>query len=214
MKKAFLFDLDGTLLNTTKDIGLAMGKALGTTFTDEQINRYIGNGLKNAIKTAAIEMGLKDFDLEALNESLHTYYRQVPVLHTAPFPGVTEILQRLQDRNIPVGIYSNKEQDLAETVVHTCFRDMNFAFIAGQHGKYEMKPSPQAIFAFCETVGVGIADTLYVGDSEVDYRTARNAGIDRRILTCGSRTKENLIRSGVPADEMIDSFCCLSGFIG
>ena len=203
MKKAVIFDLDGTLLNTTKDIGLAMGRALDTSFTDEQINRYIGNGLRNAIKAAAAEMGIEDPDLDLLNEKLHAAYREVPVRFTKPFPGVIEVLKKLEAKGIPMGIFSNKEQDLAEKVVSICLPDFDFAMVAGLHGKYAMKPSPQAIHAFCEITGIPLEDTLYVGDSEVDCRTAQNAKIGFRILTCGSRPRDFLIRKEVPESSLI-----------
>ena len=203
MKKAVLFDLDGTLLNTTKDIGLAMGKALGATFTDGQINRYIGNGLRNAIKAAAAELGLEDPDLDMLNDRLHAAYREVPVLYTAPYDGVPEVLAALQDRGIPMGVFSNKEQDLAEKVVSICLPDIRFEMVAGLHGKYAMKPSPEAIDAFCAISGVPKADTLYVGDSEVDCRTARNGKVDFRILSCGSRPRDFLLEKEVPESSLI-----------
>ena len=205
MKKAVIFDLDGTLLNTTKDIGLAMGRALDTSFTDEQINRYIGNGLRNAIKAAAAEMGIADPDLDMLNEKLHAAYREVPVRYTRPFPGVVGVLKKLEAKGIPMGIFSNKEQDLAEKVVSICLGDFDFAMVAGLHGKYAMKPSPQAIHAFCDITGIPLEDTLYVGDSEVDCRTAQNAGVDFRILSCGSRTEDFLLSNGVPRASLIES---------
>ncbi len=204
MKKAAIFDLDGTLLNTTKDIGLAMSKAMDHEFTDEQINRFIGNGLRNAIKAAAAELGLVDPDIDALNERLHAEYRKVPVLHTVPFPGVNETLQKLLAEGKLVSVYSNKAQDLAETVMKICFPDTPFVMVVGRDGKYGNKPSSLAVDVFCERTGLSKDEVLYVGDSEVDYRTAVNSQVDYRILTWGSRPRASLLASGVPEDHLID----------
>ncbi len=207
--KAVVFDLDGTLLDTTKDIGLALERTLDTHFSDEQVNRFVGRGLRNALIAAAEEEGLTDPDIDSLNERLLYFYRRTPVLHTKPYPTVVDAIRMLSDRNIPICVFSNKEQDLAETVVHTCFPDTTFAMIVGMHGKYESKPSPQAIEAFGALEGVPMDSILYVGDSEVDFRTAVNAQVPYRILTYGTRTEEALLGSGVPKENLIPDMSSL-----
>ena len=207
--KAVVFDLDGTLLDTTKDIGLALERTLDTHFTDEQVNRFVGRGLKNALIAAAQEKGLVGPDIDALNERLLYFYRQTPVLHTKPYPTVMDAIGMLSVKNIPICVFSNKEQDLAETVVHTCFPDVEFTMIVGMHGKYEGKPSPQAVEAFCENVGLPKESVLYVGDSEVDFKTAVNSKVPYRILTYGTRTKEALLGSGVPEENLIPDMSSL-----
>ena len=208
-KKAVIFDLDGTLLDTTRDIGLTLERTLDTQFTEEQINRFVGRGLKNALIDAAEEIGLKDPDMDALLERLLYFYRQTPVLYTKPYPTVMDAVTALKEKGIPICVFSNKEQDLAETVVYSCFPDIRFAMVVGMHGKYESKPSPQAIEAFGALVRVSKEDILYVGDSEVDFRTAVNAGVDYRILTSGTRTEEALLGSGVPAENLIPDMSSL-----
>ncbi|MCQ2411945.1 MAG: HAD family hydrolase [Sphaerochaetaceae bacterium] len=205
MKKAVLFDLDGTILDTSNDIGLALGTALGTTFTYEQVNRFIGHGLRNAVINAMKELGFETSDeaVDAAKKRLDVAYRQVPVRYTKPYPGVHDLLRRLQSKGIALGVYSNKDQDLVETVLSICFPDIDFCFEAGWHGKYEPKPSAQAVHAFCDQLGLTMTDILYVGDSDVDYRTARNANADYRILTWGSRSKEMLLATGVDENLLI-----------
>ena len=207
--EAVVFDLDGTLLDTTKDIGLALERTLDTRFSDEQVNRFVGRGLRNALIDAADEIGLKDPDMDALFERLLYFYRQTPVLYTKPYPTVMDALDMLSEKNIPVCVFSNKEQDLAETVVYSCFPGVRFAMVVGMHGKYEGKPSPQAIEAFSALVGVSKDKLLYVGDSEVDFRTAVNAQVPYRILTYGTRTEEALFGSGVPAESLIPDMSSL-----
>ncbi|MCR5442263.1 MAG: HAD family hydrolase [Sphaerochaetaceae bacterium] len=211
-KRAVIFDLDGTILETTADIGLALGKTFGTVFTDEQTASFVGRGLRNAVIAAASFLGIDDFDADILTEKLIDFYRQVPVLHTHPFPGVVELLRSLNAREIPVCVYSNKEQDLAEKVLGICFPDIRFSMIVGMHGGYEAKPSSQAVDAFCKKTGIEKADMLYVGDSEVDFKTAENSGVDYLILTWGMRSKENLLGSGVPQEALIPDLSGLEDY--
>ena len=203
--RAFIIDLDGTLLDTTKDIGLALGKVFGRTFSDSQTDRFVGRGLRNAVKAAAGEIGQKDADIDSLTERLIGFYREVPVLCTKPYPGAVELLSRMNAGGLPVCVYSNKEQDLTETILGICFPGIQFSMIVGMHGKFEPKPSSQAIDAFLSLVNVPKDEALYIGDSEVDFKTASNASVDFRILTTGTRSRESLLASGVPESALTDS---------
>ena len=203
LKRAVVIDLDGTILNTTKDIGLAIGRTLGHEFSDEQVNRFVGRGLRNAIINASREIGYRCDDIDALLQRLLSFYREVPVKYTRPYPGVTEFLRDLNGSGIPICVYSNKEQDIAESVLNICFPDITFAQITGMNGNFETKPSSQAIIAFSKLVKTNLSELLYVGDSEVDFKTAVNAGVDYRILTWGMRKKEDLLESGVPKEVLV-----------
>ena len=203
--KAFVFDLDGTLLDTTKDIGLALGKALGHTFTDEQVMAFVGRGLRNAVKAAVEFLGREDSDIDALTESLIGFYRETPVYYTKPYPGATELLRTLSETKTPFCVYSNKEQNLTETILGICFKGISFSLIAGMHGPYESKPSSQAIDVFIAKAGVKKSDVLYIGDTEVDYKTAQNSNVDCLIITSGMRTRADLLSGGVPSSVMVES---------
>lgn len=202
--KAVLFDLDGTILDTVGDINAALNKTLGTSFTNKQCMGFVGNGLKNAIKAATEYANLKDINIDEAFSQLVENYKLSPVKYTKPYPRVQEYLDWLESHNIAIGVFSNKEQILAQTIVHTCFPHNHFALIIGMHGGYEPKPSGQAVLAFCNKVGCKIENLLYVGDSEVDYKTALNANAKMRILTWGMRTREQLLASGVPKEVLID----------
>lgn len=203
--KAFVFDLDGTLLDTTKDIGLALSKAVGHKFTDDQVMSFVGRGLRNAVKAAVEFLGRKDADIDALTESLIGFYRETPVYYTKPYPGATELLNKLTERKIPFCVYSNKEQDLTETILGICFKGISFSLVAGMHGPYESKPSSQAIDAFISKVSVKKSDVLYIGDTEVDYKTALNSGLDCLIITSGMRTEADLLSGGVSSSVLVES---------
>ena len=203
--KAVLFDLDGTILDTVGDINAALNKTLGTSFTDQQCMNFVGNGLKNAIKNAAESANLKSLNLDEAFTELVENYKRCPVKYTKPYPGVQKFLDQLEEKNIIIGGFSNKEQILTQTIIRTCFPHTKFTMIIGMHGGYEPKPSGQAVLAFCEKAGCNIEELLYVGDSEVDYKTALNAGVETRILTWGMRTREQLMSSGVPEKILVSS---------
>ncbi len=204
MLKAILFDLDGTLLNTIADINCALNKTLGTSFTTDDCSRFVGNGLMNALKAALSTIGKTDVSAPALFEQFVANYRSCPVKYTKPYPGIVELLEELQHKGIGLGVYSNKEQVLTGTIVRTCLPSVKFDMVVGMHGGYEPKPSSQAIEAFCAKVGCSMDELLYVGDSEVDYRTGMNANVATAILTWGFRSKENLLGSGVPESLFVD----------
>lgn len=203
--KAVLFDLDGTILNTIGDINAALNKTLGTNFTNEQCKNFVGNGLRNAIKNAVKEANLSNVNIDEAFTKLVENYKQCPVKYTTPFPGVQDFLKELEKQKIAIGVFSNKEQELAQTVIHTCFPKNHFVVVIGMHGGYEPKPSGQAVRAFCQKAGCEVQDLLYVGDSEVDYQTAVNAGAKMRILTWGTRSRGQLLASGVPESVLISS---------
>lgn len=207
MKKAALFDLDGTLLDTTLDIGLALGTALGAQFEEKQVMTFIGNGLRNAVKKAMLFLG-QDIDDTAVDQAkmrLDENYRKIPVLYTKPYPDVVETLLALQNKGIALGVFSNKDHDLVSIILKKCLPEIDFCFQVGWGGGYESKPSSDAVMGFCKQVNLDPSDILYVGDSEVDYKTAINSNVDYRILKTGQRSEEQLLDSGIPKSMLISS---------
>lgn len=204
MLKAILFDLDGTLLDTIADIAAALNRTLDTSFTPEECKRFVGNGLMNTLKTALEKVGRADASAPELFAGFVENYRQHPIEHTKPYPGIMELLGRMQRRGIGLGVYSNKEQDLAGEIVARCLPGIRFDMVVGMHGGYEPKPSSQAVVAFCDKVACSMDELLYVGDSEVDYRTSLNAGVRTVILTWGMRPRKSLEESGIPEFMLVD----------
>lgn len=207
MIKAILFDLDGTILDTVGDIRQALNNALGSSFSDKEVNTFVGNGLKNLVRFAleSLKRPYTEDELNNYYSSLMTYYRQNPVVYTKPYPGVIKLLNTLNEKAIKIGIFSNKDQDLAETVINTCFKNQKIDFIAGRNGLYKAKPDPEAVFAFINKFNLKQDEVLYVGDSEVDYLCAKNANIKALILTWGTRTREFLLQNYVDSSALISS---------
>lgn len=203
MIKAFIFDLDGTILDTVPDIALAVNKTLGSDLSVEQISSFLGNGLLNLINDCIKASGYLG-DAEEAYKNLLKNYSEYPVVYTKPYPGVSEFLTELNKLGIAVGVFSNKEQSLADYIIHTCFPTVDIPFIAGRNGKYKAKPDTEAVFAFCKEEGISINELMYVGDSEVDYKCASECGCKVKILSWGTRTKKYLVQAGVPEQDIVD----------
>lgn len=205
MIKAVLCDLDGTLLATTKDIKLALETALGSTFDDREVDRFVGNGLRNAVRAALRCKGMSENETDHYYEALLECYEKVPVRYTRPFGGIPEMLSALKKNGIVIGIFSNKQQSILDKVVDICLSDYSIGFVIGRGGPYKAKPDPEAVFAFCEYAGCTTDELLYLGDSEVDYRCAQSASVRALIFDWGTRIREELIGSEVPQSSIISS---------
>lgn len=205
-KKAVLFDLDGTLLDTISDINAALNKTLGSSISDLQCKAFVGRGLRNALKDAMTYLGLEipssEADFEKLYSVFEANYAASPVVYTKPYEGITELLLTLHEKGIKMGVFSNKEQPLAEYVLSTCLPDV-FSFVVGMHGKYPGKPHTDAPEAFMKLCGCQVSDLVYVGDGETDWKTGCNTGCKTVMVTWGFRTKEQLRSSGVPLSVMV-----------
>ncbi|MCR4677084.1 MAG: HAD family hydrolase [Sphaerochaetaceae bacterium] len=205
-KKAVLFDLDGTLLDTISDICSAMNRTLGTSITDSQCKNFVGRGLRNALKDgmrfSSIEVPSSGEEFEKIYSVFENNYADRPIEKTVPYEGITDVLEELHRRGIKMGVFSAKEQPLAEYVISHTLPDV-FCFIAGLHGKYEGKPSVQAPEAFMELCGINRDELVYAGDGETDWKTGCNTGCKTVMVTWGFRTREQLLSSGVPSSVMV-----------
>lgn len=209
MTKGIIFDLDGTTADTVGDINSALNKTLSSSFTDEECNAFMGNGLKNCLISGMRALGYsEDYikeHVEEKNKELLAYYAENPVEHSKPYKGVPELFEYLNSKNIKIGIFSNKEHGIFLQVVNTLFPNTKFEFLCGRNWKYPAKPAPDAVWAFRDMCGADSDEILYVGDSEVDYKCAKDSGVPCLILTGGSRTREFLLEHGVGERHLIDT---------
>ena len=183
-----LFDLDGTLLNTLEDLRDAVNVALEQfgypTRTLEEIRRFVGNGAAQLIRLAVPEGA----EYEPVFQVFRPYYQQNCQVKTAPYAGVQKLLQEL---DVPVAIVSNKPDGAVKAL---CAEYFPGVYALGQSDECPRKPAPDMLYKAMAAIGVDRC--VYVGDSDVDVATARNAGVPCLSVLWGFRDKEELLAAG------------------
>lgn len=186
-----LFDLDGTLLNTLDDLwrsGCAMMAHLGLPpLTREQVRSYVGNGMANYV-ALALPGGREHPRFDEALAYIRAYYDAHCLGVTAPYPGVTELLRSLKEQGVATGVVSNKPHSAVVPLVEHFFPGLASCSMGQQEGM-RRKPSPDMVNAALRELGRDKSRTLYVGDSEVDVKTALNAGLPCLCVSWGFRDR-------------------------
>lgn len=198
MKKAVIFDLDGTLTNTTLDIcdnvNLALRKFGYNEITPDEARRFVGNGAK-----ILIERSLKGVMPDNFSEIVDFYnksYNFCGSPRTFVYEGMKDIIKKLKNDGYLLAVVSNKPQDGTNEVIKTFFGNGIFDYVFGQRDGVKTKPDKQPVEITLNALGVKKDDAVYVGDSEVDVLTARNSGVDGITVLWGYRDKELLLENG------------------
>lgn len=199
------FDLDGTLLDTSRDLGVALNHALATVgrapLPDDQVRHLIGGGSGLMLRRAlALTGGDDGIDFEALRLTLVRFYGDNIARHTALFPGGLKMLDDLAALGVKLAVVTNKPHGLAVRLFEALGLASRFATIIGG-GIYPLKPDPAALHAMVEQCGGGRA--AYVGDTTFDTRAARAAGMPCVAVRFGFN---DLPADDLGADAVIDHF--------
>ena len=196
MKKLLIFDLDGTLLDTLEDLKSAVNFSLKKfgfpQRTTEQIEKSMGNGFRHLVSTSLPDSCGED-TLEAVLSLAREYYREHFHDATCPYEGILPLLEELKRESYPLCIVSNKPHPMVRCLRELFFRDL-VAYAVGEIPGIQRKPDPEAIFA--AMVHFNRTDAVYIGDSEVDIRTAENAGIPCISVGWGFRREADLRAAG------------------
>ena len=196
--KAYIFDLDGTLLDTLLDLANAVNFAMRSKGYPErtltEVRSFIGNGIKVLIKRSVPECTGEGDYAEAL-EIFTKYYLEHIADYTKPYDGMIDVVKELQFRGCKVGVLSNKAHFAAQAVVKDFFGDI-FDIVVGKMDEFPSKPEPDSLFYTMKELGVAPEDCVYIGDSDVDVLTAHNAGLPCIGVTWGNRDEDVLIASG------------------
>ena len=198
MYKNYIFDLDGTLLNTLADLASSTNYALRQYGMPEHsvddVRRFVGNGVGKLIERA-IPGGLANPQYEDVLATFRKHYMLHSLDTTAPYPGIESLLHSLRSHGCNVAVVSNKFYNATVELCRHFFADTVEVAI-GERENIRRKPAPDTVFEAMRQLGVSGEDTVYVGDSDVDVATARNSGIPCISVLWGFRDRDFLIEHG------------------
>lgn len=196
MEKLVIFDLDGTLLNTIYDLAESTNWALernGFPIHEvSEFNYFVGNGINKLFERALPEDKRNDENIAIIRHDFLAHYDKHNMDKSRPYPGITELLAKLQESGIKLAVASNKYQAATTKLVAHFFPGINFSAVLGQREGINVKPDPTIVFDILKESGVDKVNTLYVGDSDVDMQTAINAGVKACGVTWGFRPRKEL----------------------
>lgn len=205
--RAVIYDMDGTVLDTLDDLKNAANAAMAAfgypQLSREQVRRYVGNGSRRLLELAIGE-GAEDAEIERVLDWYKPYYDAHCRILTAPYPGVPAMMARLRQAGLRQAIVSNKPDSAVKSLASEFFPGLaELALGEREREGIRRKPWPDMIDAAREALGLARGECVYVGDSEVDILTARQAGLPCLSVTWGFRSREELLAAG--ASVLLDS---------
>lgn len=205
-----LFDLDGTLLNTLEDLtdstNYAMEQMGYPRHTLEEVRSFVNNGARKLI-LGACPPGTPEEKIDRCLGIFQAHYKTHLEVKTKPYPGILELLEQLQARGVKVGVVSNKFDGAVKPLCQRYF-GQRIGVAVGEHEAegVRRKPWPDTVFEALKALNAPAEGALYVGDSDVDILTARNAGLPCLSVSWGFRPRESLVAAGAKyiADRVED----------
>lgn len=212
--KAVIFDMDGTVLDTTVDLRNALNHALKANghqseYTVDHIKFFFGSGIEVAVKRAlAVQNGMNYDELEVIGtpkdnlsfdkkevskvqKEFKKYYLKHCADNTGPYAGILELLEELKKRGLQCAVVSNKPHDAVVKLSEDYFRGA-FEYVIGETETIKRKPAPDMLLKIVKDLNIKKEEVLYVGDSEIDILCAKNSGIKCLAVTWGFRSKKFL----------------------
>lgn len=194
----FIFDLDGTLLNTLNDLAASTNYALRSAgmpeHSVEDVRRFVGNGVKKLMERA-IPDGLDNPKFDETYATFRRHYLEHSLDTTKPYDGIPEVLAELKRRGKKLAIVSNKFYAATQELAKHFFPE-TIQVAIGERENIHKKPAPDTVLEAMRQLGVGKEGSIYIGDSDVDIDTAKNVGIPCISVLWGFRDKDFLISHG------------------
>ena len=207
-----VFDLDGTLLNTLDDLFLSVNKILSDhgykTRSKNEVRSYLGNGVRALLDLALPEE--ERFRTDELLPEFKAYYDLHKEDNTAPYAGVKEAVAEIKKAGVKCAIVSNKFDAAVQELKNVTFSGL-IDFACGEREGVKPKPAPDGVFLAMNELGADPAETVYVGDSEVDLATANNSGLKCVAVSWGFRDRDELVKRG--AKNIADTTDQMKDFI-
>lgn len=189
-----IFDLDGTLLNTLEDLADAVNFVMRANGyperTIEEVRCFVGNGIRRLMELAVPE-GVTGEVFENVFEQFKSYYTDHCQIKTRAYEGIQVLLEKLHTEGYAMAIVSNKNH-AAVCELNEIYFQKYIRVAIGQKEGIRKKPAPDTVLQALKALGKEKESAIYVGDSEVDFLTAQNTGMDCVLVTWGFRTTEEL----------------------
>ena len=202
-----IFDLDGTLLDTLGDLcdstNFALSKFGYAERTIDEVRAFVGNGIGKLIERA-LPQGISNSDYTDVLVAFKEHYSENCNNKTCAYEGILPLLNRLKSENVRIAVVSNKVDSAVKALCKRYFAEYVDVAIGEREG-IARKPSPDSVFAAMDMLCAKKESTVYVGDSEVDVETAKNAGVDLIAVSWGFRDREQLSPLGdFPIADTVD----------
>lgn len=196
--KLAIFDLDGTILDTLDDLADSVNHALIQNGlpprTVPEIREFVGNGIRSLIERS-VPSGTGAATTDSVFEEFRSYYKAHSAEKTCPYDGIIDMLNRLRARGVRLAVLSNKADFAVQVLCEKYFPGI-FDYAAGEKPNIPRKPEPDAVNAILAEFGIIREEAVYIGDSDVDIETARNASMDCISVTWGFRDESILTAHG------------------
>ena len=198
MIKGIIFDLDGTTINTLNELKISLNEALKDYgFPDrtlDEVRMGVGRGFRKLIEVSVPE-NTDDKTIDEVGEHYRKIYDKNYML-SKPYEGVYDLLNKLQDKNIKLAVNSNKSDKFTKNLILSNFPGINFVSIYGAREGIKHKPNPYTALEIAGEMNLDRSELAYVGDSDVDMQTAKNAGMFAIGCLWGFRDEKTLLENG------------------
>ena len=203
--KAVLFDMDGTVLDTLGDLAAAVNHTLREFSMPERSIAEVAAALSNGaayLIAHTVPAGTPKELTDKVLAAYAPYYDAHCDILTGPYDGIVPLMQKLRERGVKLAVISNKQDTAVKPLAEKYFPGL-LEIAVGESTEVRRKPNPDAVLAALRHIGVEREDAIYVGDTEVDLQTARNAGMECASVDWGFRTREQLVEIG--AEHIFDT---------
>lgn len=196
--KLAVFDMDGTILNTLEDLADSTNYALEANGlpkrTIDEVRRFVGNGIRLLIERA-VPADSKPELVDKVFETFKKYYKTHCAVKTRPYDGIKEVLVSLRKAGCLTAVVSNKADFAVQDLCKDYFEGL-FDFAVGEREGIKKKPAPDSVYEVLSKLKTKKEDAVYIGDSDVDFATSVNAGMDVIMVGWGFRDEEFLREKG------------------